>query len=86
MKMSEKYLKADIVKIKLLYYLHDRKWHSNLDIQKKIGKRYESMRKQVNFLELMNVIKLKIISEKEFYSRKEVYRVKITRFGMGLKL
>jgi hypothetical protein len=85
MKMSEKYLKSDIVKIKLLNHLKDQKWHSNHDIQKAIGKRYESMRMHLDFLELGKIVKLKVISTKDPYSRKEVYRVKITKFGMGLE-
>lgn len=63
-------------------YLLDEKWHSYYDIQISLGMNYNSLKKQLNFLETLNLVELTVVYPEESSSGRGSYKVKITENGV----
>jgi len=70
------------MKLEVMKYLKDRKWHSYYDIHMSLEANYESLKKYLNFLKRLNFVDLIIISPNQSGSGGGSYKAKITKQGM----
>ena len=76
-----KFLKSDEIKIKILRFLNDDKWHSFYHIQKGCNINYNMLKRHIEFLSKAGFVKIIKISPEESATGKGSYKVKITELG-----
>jgi len=75
-------LESDKKKIEILKVLSNKKVYSYYSLSKALKTNYETIRKNCNFLELLNLIEVSRISKEESASGVASYRVRITKEGL----
>jgi len=78
----EDLLISDRKKIEILKALLDRKVHTYYNLSKAIGTNYDTMKKNCNFLELLNFVEVNKVRKEESASGTPSYRVRITEDGL----
>jgi len=80
--VSDEFLKSDEIKVKIMKYLNDRKWHSYYDLQRVLGINYDSLKQHLRFLEIIDLVELSIVEPQDSHSGKGSYKVKINEKGI----
>ena len=77
-------LESDRKKIEILKVLSNGKVYTYYNLSKVLKTNYETIKKNCNFLELLNLIEVNRISKEESASGVASYRVRITRKGLSV--
>ena len=56
--LNPEFLKSDEIKIEIMKYLQEQKWHSYYDIQTKFGMNYNLLKKHFEFLWKLDIVEL----------------------------
>ena len=75
-------LESDRKKIEILKVLSNGKVYTYYNLSKVLKTNYETIKKNCNFLELLNLIEVNRISKEESASGVASYRVRITKEGL----
>ena len=75
-------LESDRKKIEILKVLSNGKVYTYYNLSKVLKTNYETIKKNCNFLELLNLIEVNRISKEESASGVASYRVRVTKEGL----
>ncbi|KXB03722.1 hypothetical protein AKJ47_01750 [candidate division MSBL1 archaeon SCGC-AAA261G05] len=80
----EDLLVSDVKKIEILEVLKDGKVHSFYNLSKEVGTNFNTVKKNCNFLELLDLIDIDRTTAEESATGKPRYRVEINERGREL--
>lgn len=79
---SDRLLKSDEIKVRIVEHLSDGTWHSYYEIQKALGINHVSLKQHLRFLEMIDLAELSIVEPDESHSGKGSYKARITDKGL----